>query len=56
MTQQAPNGSKEDIDKKNKVLVVGASGLIGVAAIEAFLGSPATCVLLASAQDGMPLI
>jgi nucleoside-diphosphate-sugar epimerase len=40
MTQQASNGSKEDIDKKkNKVLVAGASGLIGVAAIEAFLSA-----------------
>ena len=40
MTQQASNGSKEDIGKKkNKVLVAGASGLIGVAAIEAFLSA-----------------
>jgi nucleoside-diphosphate-sugar epimerase len=40
MTQQASNASKEGIDKKkNKVLVAGASGLIGVAAIEAFLSA-----------------
>jgi len=39
MTQQASNGITEDIDKKNKVLVAGASGLIGVAAVEAFLSA-----------------
>jgi NAD(P)-dependent dehydrogenase (short-subunit alcohol dehydrogenase family) len=30
---------KDDLDMKNKVLVAGASGLIGVAAIEAFLSA-----------------
>src|ERR1700723_2715031 len=32
-------GKKGDPDMKNKVLVAGASGLIGVAAIEAFLSA-----------------
>ena len=39
MRLQAFKGRQVDPDMKNKVLVAGASGLIGVAAIEAFLSA-----------------
>jgi nucleoside-diphosphate-sugar epimerase len=55
MTQQASNGSKEDIDKKtNKVLVAGASGLIGVAAIEAFLSAGWDVVGISRRKPALP--
>jgi nucleoside-diphosphate-sugar epimerase len=55
MTQQASNGSKEDIDKKkNKVLVAGASGLIGVAAIEAFLSAGWDLVGISRRKPALP--
>jgi len=54
MTQQASNGSKEDIDKKNKVLVAGASGLIGVAAIEAFLSAGWDLVGVSRRKPALP--
>jgi nucleoside-diphosphate-sugar epimerase len=54
MTQQASNGSKEDIDKKNKVLVAGASGLIGVAAIEAFLSAGWNVVGISRRKPALP--
>ena len=55
MTRQASNGSKEDIDKKkNKVLVAGASGLIGVAAIEAFLSAGWDVVGISRRKPALP--
>jgi len=55
MTQQASNASKEDIDKKkNKVLVAGASGLIGVAAIEAFLSAGWDVVGISRRKPALP--
>ena len=55
MTQQASNGSKEDIDeKKNKVLVAGASGLIGVAAIEACLSAGWDVVGISRRKPALP--
>jgi nucleoside-diphosphate-sugar epimerase len=55
MTQQASNGSKEDIDKKkNKVLVAGASGLIGVAAIEVFLSAGWNVVGISRRKPALP--
>jgi nucleoside-diphosphate-sugar epimerase len=55
MTQQASNGSKEDIDKKkNKVLVAGASGLIGVAAIGAFLSAGWDVVGISRRKPALP--
>jgi len=55
MTQQASNGSKEDIDKKkNKVLIAGASGLIGVAAIEAFLSAGWDVVGISRRKPALP--
>jgi len=55
MTQQASNASKEDIDKKkNKVLVAGASGLIGVAAIEAFLSAGWNVVGISRRKPALP--
>src|SRR6266852_869153 len=55
MTQQASNRSKEDIDKKkNKVLVAGASGLIGVAAIEAFLSAGWNVVGISRRKPALP--
>jgi len=55
MTQQASNRSKEDIDKKkNKVLVAGASGLIGVAAIEAFLSAGWDVVGISRRKPALP--
>jgi nucleoside-diphosphate-sugar epimerase len=55
MTQQASKGSKEDIDKKtNKALVAGASGLIGVAAIEAFLSAGWDVVGISRRKPALP--
>jgi nucleoside-diphosphate-sugar epimerase len=55
MTQQASNRSKEDIDKKkSKVLVAGASGLIGVAAIEAFLSAGWDVVGISRRKPALP--
>jgi nucleoside-diphosphate-sugar epimerase len=54
MAQQASNGSKEDINKKNKVLVAGASGLIGVAAIEAFLSAGWDVVGISRRKPALP--
>jgi nucleoside-diphosphate-sugar epimerase len=54
MTQQPSYGSKGDIDKKNKVLVAGASGLIGVAAIEAFLSAGWNVVGISRRKPALP--
>jgi nucleoside-diphosphate-sugar epimerase len=55
MTQQASNGRKEAIDKKkNKVLVAGASGLIGVAAIETFLSAGWDVVGISRRKPALP--
>jgi nucleoside-diphosphate-sugar epimerase len=55
MTQQASKGSKEHLDKKkSKVLVSGASGLIGVAAIEAFLSAGWDVVGISRRKPALP--
>jgi len=54
MTQQASSGSKEGLDKKNRVLVAGASGLIGVAAIEAFLTAGWNVVGVSRRKPALP--
>ena len=55
MTQQASRGSKEHPDKKkSKVLVSGASGLIGVAAIEAFLSASWDVVGISRRKPALP--
>jgi nucleoside-diphosphate-sugar epimerase len=55
MTQQASKRSKEHLDKKkSKVLVSGASGLIGVAAIEAFLSAGWDVVGISRRKPALP--
>jgi len=39
MTPQARSGTRRELETKKKVLVAGASGLIGVAAVQAFLSA-----------------
>src|SRR6476620_2910500 len=46
--------NKEDPDMKSKVLVAGASGLIGVAAIEAFLASGWDVIGLSRRKPELP--
>jgi NAD(P)-dependent dehydrogenase (short-subunit alcohol dehydrogenase family) len=46
--------SKEDLDMKNKVLVAGASGLIGIAAIEAFLSAGWEVVGISRRKPDLP--
>ena len=50
MTPQASNGSTPSFNTKRKVLVAGPSGLIGVAAIEAFLSAGWEVVGISRAQ------
>jgi NAD(P)-dependent dehydrogenase (short-subunit alcohol dehydrogenase family) len=47
-------GSKEDLDMKNRVLVAGASGLIGIAAIEAFLSAGWEVVGISRRKPDLP--
>src|SRR5262245_30857051 len=55
MTQQPFNASTEDADKKkSKILVAGASGLIGVAAIEAFLSAGWDVVGISRRKPALP--
>jgi NADPH:quinone reductase-like Zn-dependent oxidoreductase len=51
---QASSGTKGDIDTEKKVVVAGASGLIGVAALEAFLSAGWEVVAISRRKPVLP--
>jgi nucleoside-diphosphate-sugar epimerase len=54
MIPQANSATKRDIDTKKTVLIAGASGLIGVAALEAFLSAGRKVVAISRRKPGLP--